>query len=108
MAGGEDRVLVAPDPMGSPGDAFLERVDTPYLIVSDGIYYVGRSPEVEGLAAVWRAASSAARQMALVTAAGVDMSTGKLDLDEVAVATVAIAVAAYDGQGALFFAAHST
>jgi hypothetical protein len=107
MVEGEDRVLVAPDPMGRPGDPFLTRVDTPYVTVGDGIYYVGRSPDIEALAAVWRAAASAAGQMAIVTGASVDTSANKLNLDEAARMTTALAFAAYDGLGALFFAALS-
>jgi hypothetical protein len=105
VAGGDGRVLLAPDPMGTPGDAFLEGVNTPYLIVDDAIYYVAQSSDVEVLASAWRAAASAAGQMAVVTEEGVDMSNAELDLQRAARATVALAISAYDGLGALFFTA---
>ena len=91
MAGCDDRVLLAPDPMGNPGDAFLERAHTPYLIVDDEIYYVGSPADAAVLARVWRAGASAAGQMAVITKEGVDTSTGRLDLNRAAHATVALA-----------------
>ncbi len=105
IAGSDHRVMLAPDPMAAPGDAFLERVRTPYLTVDEGIYYAERSSDHDALAGIWRAAASAAGQMAVVTEEGVDTSTGELDLERAARATVALAISAYDGSGALFFTA---
>lgn len=81
---------IVPDPMGTPGDPFLARVDTPWLEVDDGIYYRGH------VAQAWRAGASAAGQMGLVT-------TADDTLQAMAENARLIAMTAYDCEGTILF-----
>lgn len=104
IAASEDRALLLPDPMAKPGDPFLKRERMRHIVVGDGVYYVEGSADVERLVAGWRAASSAAGQMAVVTSVDDDLMHDEFGLQQAADAAVLLVFAAYDGYGALFFA----
>jgi hypothetical protein len=104
IAGSEDRVLLVPDPMARPGDPFLKRETIRHIVVGDGVYYVEGSAETERLVTGWRAGSSAAGQMAVVSSVSQDLMRDELDLQRAADASVLLMFEAYDGYGALFFA----
>jgi hypothetical protein len=95
---------VVPDPMGRPGDPFLRRAQTPYIVVDDGVYYVERERDPDRLRTAWASAGSAAGQMGLVTTAPPDSAapTHEHLLAAAAQATL-IVFEAYDGEGALLF-----
>lgn len=95
-------VFVAPDPMGRPGDPFLDRVSGEYFTVGDGIYRVARAPDPTVLINTWGYAGSAVGQLGIVTRHPIGASPTEEDLRDSVAAAVLIVVEAYDGNGALF------
>jgi hypothetical protein len=95
-------VWLAPDPMASPQDRFLDKVRIPWFTVEDAVYYVERSPAIESLKTVWQRTASAAGQMGLVTAHQLPTSRlDRADLEGAVGGAVLIVVSAYDGDGVL-------
>ena len=59
--------FIAPDPMGRPGDPFLDRVRVEYFTIDAGIYYVERRPDRDRILDVWQQGGSAAGQIGIVS-----------------------------------------
>lgn len=97
VAAGSSAVWLVPDPMARPGDPLLANV----VVIGDGVYYAARGRQPGELAAAWRAASSAAGRIAVVTNLADITTATQRDLFEAGRSARLIVVDAYDGEGAL-------
>lgn len=93
--------FVAVDGMGRAGDAFLARVEIPYILVRDTIVYPVPEPDRERVARVWDATSTLPSQVALLTAHAPSADGG--DPAAMIDAATLVIFGAYDGEGAIVF-----
>jgi hypothetical protein len=57
---------LVPDPLGRPGDPFLERVEVPCTTIDDSIYYWPTTADGIAVEHIWWVGSSAVGEVGLV------------------------------------------
>lgn len=98
----DNGAFISPDPIGRPGDAFLDRLHVEYFTVDDGIYYVESRRHHHRILDVWQQGSSAAGQIGIVSQHTIHATPTEADLHDIMAAAQLIVVTAYDGDGTLF------